>query len=154
VLELYEDGPVVVTADLDPALPPVLGDAGQIRQVLHNLIKNAGEAMVETVGTTRHADNHGAAAITVATRSGRMATLLVTDRGPGFPPQILARAFEPYVTTKTKGTGLGLAIVRKIVDDHGGTVRLANRTNEQGGGAEVSMQLPLHQPSRRDGTAA
>jgi len=88
------------------------------------------------------------------TKSGRMATLSVSDHGPGFPPQILARAFEPYVTTKSKGTGLGLAIVRKIIDDHGGTIRLANRTNEQGGGAEVSMQLPLHQPSRPGGTAA
>jgi nitrogen fixation/metabolism regulation signal transduction histidine kinase len=162
VLELYEDGPVAVVADLDPALPPVLADAGQIRQVLHNLLKNAREAMVEKVGVTE-GNPRGAGgtkcsaagtAVTVTTRSGRMASLSVTDHGPGFPPQILARAFEPYVTTKAKGTGLGLAIVRKIVDDHGGTIRLANRANEQGGGAEVSMQLPLHQHSRQDGTAA
>jgi CheY-like chemotaxis protein len=64
--------------------------------------------------------------------------LTVRDNGPGFPPQILARAFEPYVTTKSKGTGLGLAIVKKIVDDHGGEIRLAN---DQGG--EVSIWLPL-----------
>jgi nitrogen fixation/metabolism regulation signal transduction histidine kinase len=64
--------------------------------------------------------------------------LTVRDNGPGFPPQILARAFEPYVTTKSKGTGLGLAIVKKIVDDHGGEIRLAN---DHGG--EVSIWLPL-----------
>jgi nitrogen fixation/metabolism regulation signal transduction histidine kinase len=64
--------------------------------------------------------------------------LTVRDNGPGFPPQILSRAFEPYVTTKAKGTGLGLAIVKKIVDDHGGEIRLGS---DHGG--EVSIWLPL-----------
>ena len=68
------------------------------------------------------------AIVTVATHGdARMATLRVSDCGPGFPAQILEHAFEPYVTTKPKGTGLGLAIVRKIIDDHGGTITLANR---------------------------
>jgi nitrogen fixation/metabolism regulation signal transduction histidine kinase len=106
-----------------------------MRQVLHNLIKNAGEAIGEGCSDGR---------VTVSTRRNqRMALLVVTDGGPGFPPEILTRAFEPYVTTKPKGTGLGLAIVRKIVDDHGGTIVLANRPPEQGGGAEVNVQLPL-----------
>jgi nitrogen fixation/metabolism regulation signal transduction histidine kinase len=147
VLELYEDGPVRVRAELAPALPPVLADADQMRQVLHNLIKNAGEAMHEKLG----------AGETVTVRTQRhegMADLTVADAGPGFPPEILARAFEPYVTTKAKGTGLGLAIVRKIVDDHGGAIALANRSGEQGGGAEVSLQLPLHRPPQRDALAA
>ncbi|MBA3032030.1 MAG: HAMP domain-containing protein [Gammaproteobacteria bacterium] len=163
VLELYEDGPVAVSADLDPALPPVLADADQLRQVLHNLIKNASEAMAEKAGAAAGSPRGAGglacpaaakAVVTVTTKGGRMAQLTVADNGPGFPAQILARAFEPYVTTKAKGTGLGLAIVRKIVDDHGGTVNLANRTSEQGGGAEVSVQLPLHQHSRQGGTAA
>lgn len=141
VLELYEAGPVAITAQLDPALPPVLADADQLRQVLHNLIKNAAEAL---------ADNR-AAAVTVATQGGLLATLTVADNGPGFPPQILARAFEPYVTTKTKGTGLGLAIVHKIIIDHCGTIRLANQA---AGGAEVSLQLPLHHPTLQNATAA
>jgi len=151
VLDLYADGPVTVSAELDPILPPVLADADQIRQVLHNLIKNAGEACAEKVG--------GPAPVTVATQlNGRMAKLTVSDSGPGFPPEILRNAFEPYVTTKPKGTGLGLAIVQKIVTDHGGTITLANRAEAQGGGAEVSVQLPLNRPlpphSQHDATAA
>jgi nitrogen fixation/metabolism regulation signal transduction histidine kinase len=147
VLELYEDGPVRVAAELAPGLPPVFADTDQLRQVLHNLIKNAGEAMHDKAG------NLGAGG-TVAVRTRQhdgMAELTVADAGPGFPPEILARAFEPYVTTKAKGTGLGLAIVRKIVDDHGGTIALANRP---AGGAEVSLQIPLHRQPRHDALAA
>jgi nitrogen fixation/metabolism regulation signal transduction histidine kinase len=73
--------------------------------------------------------------------------LTIGDNGPGFPPQILSRAFEPYVTTKSKGTGLGLAIVKKIVDDHGGEIRLANNH-----GGEVSIWLPLAEQSAVKGT--
>ena len=177
VLELYEHGPIPVKASLDAALPMVLADVDQIRQVLHNLVKNASEAMhepppktplrdvpppggQETLGTARRVSCEkvgagGTALVTVSTySSGRMACLTVSDNGSGFPAQILAHAFEPYVTTKPKGTGLGLAIVYKIIDDHGGTITLANRSAEQGGGAEVSVQLPLHHDSQRDGTAA
>jgi len=69
-----------------------------------------------------------------------MAELAVTDCGPGFPPEIMARVFEPYVTTKARGTGLGLAIVKKIVDEHQGRIRI---NNLQPVGAEVSIRLPL-----------
>ncbi|MCK7501794.1 MAG: ATP-binding protein [Comamonadaceae bacterium] len=62
------------------------------------------------------------------------------DNGAGFPPQILARAFEPYVTTKAKGTGLGLAIVKKIVDEHHGEIR---HRQPLPNGAEVRIRLPL-----------
>lgn len=61
-----------------------------------------------------------------------------TDNGQGFPPEVLSRAFEPYFTTKTRGTGLGLAIVKKIIDEHGGKIRLANLEN---GGAQVTIML-------------
>jgi len=62
----------------------------------------------------------------------------VTDNGPGFSVQLLQRAFEPYITTKTHGTGLGLAIVRKIVEEHGGYIEVANRRT---GGARVTILL-------------
>ena len=71
-----------------------------------------------------------------------MAELVVTDSGPGFPAEIMARVFEPYVTTKVRGTGLGLAIVKKIVDEHRGSIQISNR---QPVGAEVSIRLPLAQ---------
>jgi nitrogen fixation/metabolism regulation signal transduction histidine kinase len=112
-------------------LPPVLGDANQIRQVLHNLLANAQDALAQT--ETPHID------IELAVEAAR-ARLAVRDNGPGFAPEVLARAFEPYVTTKSKGTGLGLAIVKKIIDDHGGEIRVANLP---GGGGEVTIWLPL-----------
>ena len=62
----------------------------------------------------------------------------VSDNGPGFSPQILQRAFEPYVTTKAQGTGLGLAIVRKIIEEHAGRIDLSNRRD---GGARISILL-------------
>ena len=62
------------------------------------------------------------------------------DNGPGFPPEMLARAFEPYVTTKAKGTGLGLAIVKKIVEEHNGSIEIGN---VPGSGAQVSILLPV-----------
>jgi nitrogen fixation/metabolism regulation signal transduction histidine kinase len=131
VLGLYESTRAHLTVELQPGLPPVAGDATQLRQVIHNLLQNAEDAL----GDTRQAE------IRIETqRHGRGARLVVTDNGGGFPPQILARAFEPYVTTKARGTGLGLAIVKKIVDEHHGEVHIANREPH---GAEVRVELPL-----------
>ena len=131
VLGLYESSRVRVEADLAEDLPPVLADANQLRQVIHNLLANADDALVEAVDPQ----------VTLfSLLDGSRAVLAVSDNGPGFPAQTLARAFEPYVTTKAKGTGLGLAIVKKIIDEHGGEVRLANR---DGGGAEVVVRLRL-----------
>ena len=129
VLVLYETAEVRVGAELDPGLTTIAGDATLLRQVLHNLLANAADALVdapnrEVVVTTR--------------REGRSVLLSVKDSGSGFPPQILARAFEPYVTTKPKGSGLGLAIVKKIVDEHSGEIHIANRIPN---GAEVSIRF-------------
>jgi nitrogen fixation/metabolism regulation signal transduction histidine kinase len=115
----------------------VLADANQLRQVLHNVLTNAQDALAETA--------NGRITIS-ATQEGSRARLTVVDNGPGFPAQILSRAFEPYVTTKSRGTGLGLAIVKKIVDDHGGEIRLANNH-----GGEVSIWLPLATPDAAKG---
>ena len=131
VLGLYESAKSRVDVELEPTLPPVKADTNQLRQVIHNLLANAQDALVDSVDGR----------VQIATRQdGRRAVLVVTDNGPGFPPTTLTRAFEPYVTTKAKGTGLGLAIVKKIVDEHNGDVQL---TNPATGGAEVIIRLPL-----------
>lgn len=131
VLNLYESTPLQIRTELARALPPVLGDAAQVRQIIHNVLQNAEDALA--------GDDDGQLLILTRQECER-ALLLVRDNGPGFPPQMLARAFEPYFTTKSRGTGLGLAMVKKIVDEHGGEVRLTNR--EQGG-AEVRVYLRL-----------
>jgi nitrogen fixation/metabolism regulation signal transduction histidine kinase len=84
----------------------------------------------------------------------RAVRLQVIDNGPGFADKVLKRAFEPYVTTKTKGTGLGLAVVKKIADEHGARVRIANLgTSSEGDaagglprGAQVSLSFAKFAP--------
>jgi nitrogen fixation/metabolism regulation signal transduction histidine kinase len=132
VLGLYENSATAIAASPAPTpepLPPVLADANQLRQVLHNVLTNAQDALSDVADAL--------ITISMVQDAGR-ARLTIKDNGPGFPPQILSRAFEPYVTTKSKGTGLGLAIVKKIVDDHGGEIRLANNN-----GGEITIWLPL-----------
>ncbi|MFN0161057.1 MAG: ATP-binding protein [Burkholderiales bacterium] len=129
VLGLYESSPVPIQADLADDVERVQGDASQLRQVIHNLLQNAQDAVA----------GRDAPAIVVATSAiAGGARLTVTDNGPGFTPKVIGRAFEPYVTTKARGTGLGLAIVKRIVEDHHGTIALANRDK---GGAEISLTL-------------
>jgi len=143
VLQLYasETSQVPVQMDLDPACPRVMGDAQQLRQVLHNLLQNAQDA-TEAAGPTSAAQG-----VTVRTQwlegSARV-RLSVLDCGTGFPERILKRAFEPYVTTKAKGTGLGLAVVKKIADEHGTRVDIANRVVDgRVVGAQVSLSFSI-----------
>ncbi len=131
VIGLYETSPARIEAALASELPPVWGDASQLRQIIHNLLRNAEDAQ----------DGLAHQEISLCTRvADGMAELVVGDRGTGFPPEIMTRVFEPYVTTKDHGTGLGLAIVKKIVDEHRGKIRINNR---QPCGAEVCIRLPL-----------
>jgi len=137
VLSLYENARVPVTASLAEGLPAVRADAAQMRQLLHNLLQNAQEAVEHVPRPT------GAPPPPVhirTERAGECAHLSVSDQGGGFPEALLERVFEPYVTTKARGTGLGLAIVKRIVDEHGGTIGIDNRPGE---GATVSIRLPL-----------
>jgi nitrogen fixation/metabolism regulation signal transduction histidine kinase len=95
------------------------------------------------------ASPHGAVVRTqLQSASGRV-RLTVLDNGPGFAEHILKRAFEPYVTTKSKGTGLGLAVVKKIADEHGSRVDIANRVVDGAVvGAQVSLSLAVEQSTR------
>jgi len=134
IVALYDAAEVPVQLDLQAGLPPVLADAQQVRQVVHNLVQNAQDATPP-----------GAPPVLLRTRaseSGRWVRLQVLDHGPGFTQAILKRAFEPYVTSKAKGTGLGLAVVKKIIDEHGGRIDLGHWQDDEGqGGAQVSLSL-------------
>lgn len=124
---------------LEAGLPLIMGDPTQLRQVIHNLLANARDALVD-----RAAEGLIEVKTQLAPTKGPDGTeqqavrLTVSDNGSGFSTQILNRAFEPYVTTKAHGTGLGLAIVRKIIEEHGGHIDISNR---KAGGARVSILL-------------
>ncbi len=145
ILHLYVAGDErdIIHAALAPGLPRVMGDETQLRQVIHNLLQNAQDAVADR---GLHADK---ARIDVVTETihyqdsdgGKRTAvrLSIADNGPGFSSRILARAFEPYVTSKTRGTGLGLAMVKKIIDEHGGRIDIKNRST--GNGAKVAILL-------------
>ena len=131
VLGLYETNAIPIVLKLDASQSEVSGDATRLRQVIHNLLQNAQDALqgVAQPQITLHTE----------TQNGEI-HLWVEDNGAGFPESVLSRAFEPYMTTKAKGTGLGLAIVKKIVEEHGGHITIENNVS---GGARVSIVLPL-----------
>lgn len=123
---------VRITTTLDPALPPLLGDANALQQVVLNLLTNAREAMA-----------HGGE-VRIATgpdpeRPGRL-RLVVTDTGPGIPPADLPHLFEPFYTTKPSGTGLGLAVSYGIVQDHLGTIDVQSTPGQ---GATFVLSFPV-----------
>ena len=131
VLTLYESLGSSIRLELAARLPPITGDAAQLRQVVHNLLQNAQDALGDAPSPV----------IVLATAAfGGAVRLTVTDNGGGFPEHMMKRAFEPYVTTKPKGTGLGLVIVKKIVEEHGGAVTISNVAS---GGARVTIDLPV-----------
>ena len=131
VLGLYETSAARIEVRLAAGLPPVIGDATQLRQIIHNLLRNAEDAL----------EGRPDACIRIITEAGSgVAKLRIADNGPGFPVELLPRIFEPYVTTKARGTGLGLPIVRKIVDEHQGSIEISNAP---AGGARIDICLPL-----------
>jgi len=144
IVDLWSAGDTGVRFTLDlghgPARP--LGDAGQLQQVLNNLVRNA-----------REAHPQGSPRIEIGTRCVEIderdwIALELRDDGPGFEPDILPRVFEPYATTKPRGTGLGLAIVHRIVDLIGGRIVAENAPV---GGALVRILLPMRYPSPIEG---
>ncbi len=132
VLGLYEANAVPITLHLQANRAEVNGDATRLRQVLHNLLQNAQDALQGVPNPQ----------ITLSTENAQGEIhLRVLDNGSGFSENALSRVFEPYMTTKTKGTGLGLAIVKKIIEEHGGRISVENHVN---GGAFVTFSLPLN----------
>ena len=136
VVELYRTASPAVhfETSLGQPLVPVHADPNRLRQLLHNLVKNAVEAC----------SDGGEPRVRVETRldgasDGTMVELSVHDSGTGFLDDDVDRVFDPYVTSKPRGTGLGLAIVKKIVEEHGGAVSAGNAP---GGGARIAVRLP------------
>jgi nitrogen fixation/metabolism regulation signal transduction histidine kinase len=126
-------------------LPLVAGDSSQLRQVIHNLLQNALDACVECDNPRVEVRTEGLRAPEGEIEQLVGVKLVVADNGPGFNPDLLAKAFEPYITTKTKGTGLGLAIVRKIADEHKARIAIRNRTDAQARvvGCAVELTFPV-----------
>ncbi len=137
VVYLYKspDSQTRVRLDLDTAILDIDADSARIRQLLHNLIRNAFEAM-----EGQSEAQLGIVTCVITFGSREYAQIRIHDSGPGIDPETIDRLFDPYVTTKNKGTGLGLAIVKKLVDEHGGTVSAENLPE---GGASVTIRLPL-----------
>ena len=131
VLGLYDTKALGLQLHLDVGLPRIAGDSTLLRQVIHNLLQNAQDALT----------GHPAPCVEVSTRLKNNAVYLtVTDNGAGFPEHLMTRLFEPYATTKAKGTGLGLAIVKKIVEEHHGKIQIENIKS---GGAAIRIALPV-----------
>ena len=167
VLHLYgvagddapHDRPVPLRFDCDPECPPILGDAQQLRQVIHNLVQNALDATAQKVVEVEQAKVNGSKqapsesewlenveqGVVIRSQwaaSANRVRMSVIDHGHGFPEAILKRAFEPYVTTKAKGTGLGLPVVKKIAEEHGARLDVSNRVVDgQVVGAQVSLSF-------------
>ena len=142
--EFYTTAGTPLKVSLEEGLPPVSGDAGQLRQVVHNIVSNAVDATaglrqpeirITTVGVRRPDGKIEAVRV------------VVEDNGPGFSANILSCAFEPYTTTKPTGTGLGLPMVKKIIEEHHGRISIGNRTDLRGAvlGARIVIVLPLSQ---------
>lgn len=130
ILALYEHSDAQISTHLAPELPLISGDPTLLRQVVHNLLQNSQDALAEIEGPK----------ITVETAlEGNSVKLIIRDNGCGFPETLMARLFEPYVTTKLKGTGLGLAVVKKIIEEHHGRMKVENI---QPNGASVCIYLP------------
>jgi two-component system, NtrC family, nitrogen regulation sensor histidine kinase NtrY len=128
---------LTVELDLGADVPAIHADAGRLRQVLHNLLLNARDALAEHAQPlirihTRH----------VAHEDSSSVQLAIEDNGPGIPAALMDHLFEPYVTSREKGTGLGLAIVKRIIEEHNGAL-VAENFN--GGGARISITLPTDQ---------
>jgi nitrogen fixation/metabolism regulation signal transduction histidine kinase len=142
VVDLYraQESNIRIVLTSDPTMPMIEADMGRVRQILHNLIRNAVEALENS------ADGQIDVHVSAAEIEGvDIVQIKVEDNGPGFHTGSVSQVFDPYVTTKPKGTGLGLAIVKKLVEEHVGSIKAENRED---GGAMISIRLPLNEAAR------
>ncbi|MBN1142332.1 MAG: response regulator [Deltaproteobacteria bacterium] len=116
--------------DIEPGLPVILADPGELEQIFTNLISNSVQAM---------AGRGGDLGIRMF-RDDRFIHIAVSDSGPGIPRENLSKIFDPFFTTKEKGTGFGLSVVLRIVKSYGGAISVESRDGE---GAAFHIQLPL-----------
>ncbi|BCK86258.1 adaptive-response sensory-kinase SasA [Sideroxyarcus emersonii] len=132
VMGLYEanSSPIALRFGAERTL--LNGDATRLRQVIHNLLQNAHDALQQT--------EHPQIVLSTENTPDNALKLTVRDNGSGIPEHMLGRLFEPYMTTKQRGTGLGLAIVKKIVEEHGGKITIES---QPGAGTSVNVILPL-----------
>jgi len=137
VCHLYKDaGQVRIHFALADNLATINADKLQLRQLLHNLLKNAIEA-------TRAAQGEHVT-LRTSSQGDNAVEIMVDDEGPGIAQELFSTIFDPYFTTKAKGTGLGLAIAKKIVDEHSGYIVAENLPSR---GARFIVQLPVRGPS-------
>ena len=138
IMDLYRSASASSRLDVNLSTDEAMikGDPLRLRQVIHNLVKNAQEAI-----EGREDGRIRLSTVRVDDGENLLLELAIEDNGGGIDEALMGRLFEPYVTTKTKGTGLGLAIVKKIVEEHGGIIWAENRN----GGARVAARLPLWQ---------
>jgi GAF domain-containing protein len=132
-------GRIEVVRELDPALPPIAVDARLVRQAVLNVAVNAVQAMAR-----------GGRLTVRARRDGDAAVVEIEDTGDGIPGEVRERIFEPFFTTKASGTGLGLAVVRRIVEGHGGEIRVRSTPGE---GTTFALRFPLPPPPVENGPA-
>jgi signal transduction histidine kinase len=126
------DNNVVLRTQLAAQLPVIEGHAGQIREVILNLIQNSIDAMASTTINPR------VISIETSRLDSGAVSISLRDNGPGIEPQVMATIFDPFVTTKASGTGLGLGICKMIVEHHGGQLSACN----ENGGARFDVILP------------
>ena len=138
VLDLYANETQQVSIEFiaEPEVPLVEVDAGRIRQLIHNLVRNAieslaarddGKVSIRLCSSEKDANNEC------------RVILSVEDNGPGIPEDMQDHLFEPYATSKSQGSGLGLAVVKRIIEEHSGILFAENRTE---GGARMVVQFP------------
>ncbi|MDP3777731.1 ATP-binding protein [Methylotenera sp.] len=136
IVSFYDVPKIKVRLALTNKVCPIKGDSTMLRQVLHNLMQNAQDALASTLMPMIQ--------ITTSVDDG-MLILTVQDNGGGFPAEMMLHVFEPYMTTKSHGTGLGLAIVKKIIEEHKGNIKIENVLSNEanGSGAIITISIPL-----------